>query len=45
MRLRTKPDLTQNDLARKAEVSYQTLLKVRNYAVNKPGDQAKMKIS
>jgi len=35
-RLRNKLDLTQDDLAKKADVKYTTLMKVESGTVNKP---------
>ena len=44
-RLRTKPGLSQDDLARKAELKYSTLAKIEGDFVKKPGVQMVAKIA
>jgi DNA-binding XRE family transcriptional regulator len=44
-KLRTKLDLTQDDLAKKADVKYTTLMKVESGTVNKPSVQTMAKIA
>jgi len=44
-RLRTKLDLTQDDLAKKADIKYTTLMKVESGTVNKPSVQTMAKIA
>ena len=44
-RLRTKLDLTQDDLAKKADIKYTTLMKVEGGTVNKPSVQTMAKIA
>jgi len=43
-RLRTKLGLTQDDLAKKADIKYTTLMKVESGVVNKPSVQTMAKI-
>jgi len=43
-KLRTKLGLTQDDLAKKADIKYTTLMKVESGAVNKPSVQTMAKI-
>ena len=43
-RLRTKQGLSQDDLARKAELKYSTLAKIEGDFVKKPGVQMVVKI-
>jgi len=44
-RLRNKLDLTQDDLAKKADIKYTTLMKVESGTVNKPSVQTMAKIA
>lgn len=44
-RLRTKQGLSQDDLARKAELKYSTLAKIEGDFVKKPGVQMVAKIA
>jgi transcriptional regulator with XRE-family HTH domain len=44
-KLRTKLGLTQDDLAKKADIKYTTLMKVESGAVNKPSVQTMAKIA
>ena len=44
-RLRTKQGISQDDLARKAELKYSTLAKIEGYFVTKPGVQMIAKIA
>jgi len=44
-KLHPKPGLTQNDLAKKADIKHTTLMKVESGAVNKPGVQMMTKIA
>jgi len=44
-RLRTKLDLTQDDLTKKADIKYTTLMKVESGTVNKPSVQTMAKIA
>ncbi len=44
-RLRAKLDLTQDDLAKKADIKYTTLMKVESGTVNKPSVQTMAKIA
>ena len=44
-KMRAKLDLTQDDLAKKADVKYTTLMKVESGAVNKPSVQTMAKIA
>ena len=44
-RLRTKQALSQDDLARKAELKYSTLAKIEGDFVKKPGVQMVVKIA
>ena len=44
-RLRTKLDLTQDDLTKKADIKYTTLMKVESGTVNKPRVQTMAKIA
>ncbi len=44
-RLRTKQGLSQDDLARKAELKYSTLAKIEGDFVKKPGVQLMAKIA
>lgn len=44
-RLKTKRDLSQDDLARKAELKYSTLAKIESDFVNKQGVQMVTKIT
>jgi len=44
-RLRAKLGLTQDDLAKKADVKYTTLMKVESGTVNKPSVQTMAKIA
>ena len=44
-RLRTKQGLSQDDLARKAELKYSTLAKIEGDFVTKPGVQMMAKIA
>jgi len=44
-KLRTKLDLTQDDLAKKADIKYTTLMKVESGTVNKPSVQTMAKIA
>ena len=44
-RLRTKLGLTQDDLSRKADIKYTTLMKVESGTVNKPSVQTMAKIA
>ena len=44
-RLRNKLGLTQDDLAKKADIKYTTLMKVESGAVNKPSVQTMAKIT
>ena len=44
-RLRAKLGLTQDDLAKKADIKYTTLMKVESGAVNKPSVQTMAKIA
>ena len=43
-RLRAKLGLTQDDLAKKADIKYTTLMKVESGTVNKPSVQTMAKI-
>jgi len=43
--MRAKLGLTQDDLAKKADVKYTTLMKVESGAVNKPSVQTMAKIA
>ena len=44
-RLRAKLDMTQDDLAKKADIKYTTLMKVESGTVNKPSVQTMAKIA
>jgi len=44
-KLRTKLGLTQDDLAKKADIKYTTLMKVKSGTVNKPSVQTMAKIA
>ena len=44
-RLRVKLGLTQDDLAKKADIKYTTLMKVESGTVNKPSVQTMAKIA
>ena len=44
-KLRTKLALTQDDLAKKADIKYTTLIKVESGTVNKPSVQTMAKIA
>jgi DNA-binding XRE family transcriptional regulator len=44
-RLRNKLDLTQDDLAKMADIKYTTLMKVESGTVNKPSVQTMAKIA
>ena len=44
-RLRAKLSLTQDDLAKKADIKYTTLMKVESGTVNKPSVQTMAKIA
>ncbi len=44
-KLRAKLGLTQDDLAKKANIKYTTLMKVESGAVNKPSVQTMAKIA
>ena len=44
-KIRAKLSLTQDDLAKKADVKYTTLMKVESGAVNKPSVQTMAKIA
>ncbi len=44
-RLRNKLGMTQDDLAKKADIKYTTLMKVESGAVNKPSVQTMAKIA
>ena len=44
-KMRTKLDLTQDDLAKKADIKYTTLMKVESGIVNKPSVQTMAKIA
>ena len=44
-KMRTKLGLTQDDLAKKADVKYTTLMKVESGSVNKPSVQTMAKIA
>ena len=44
-KLRAKLGLTQDDLAKKADVKYATLMKVESGAINKPSVQTMAKIA
>ena len=44
-RLRTKLDLTHDDLTKKADIKYTTLMKVESGTVNKPSVQTMAKIA
>jgi DNA-binding XRE family transcriptional regulator len=44
-KMRAKLGLTQDDLARKADVKYTTLVKIESGAVNKPSVQTMAKIA
>ena len=44
-KLRAKLGLTQDDLAKKADIKYTTLMKVESGAVNKPSVQTMAKIA
>jgi len=44
-KLRAKLDLTQDDLAKKADIKYTTLMKVESGTVNKPSVQTMAKIA
>ena len=44
-KLRAKRGLTQDDLAKKADIKYTTLMKVESGAVNKPSVQTMAKIA
>jgi len=44
-KLRTKLGLTQDDLAKKADIKYTTLMKVESGTVNKPSVQTMAKIA
>jgi len=44
-RLRNKLGITQDDLAKKADIKYTTLMKVESGAVNKPNVQTMAKIA
>jgi len=44
-KMRAKLGLTQDDLAKKADIKYTTLTKVENGAVNKPSVQTMAKIA
>ena len=43
--MRTKLGLTQDDLAKKADIKYTTLMKVESGTVNKPSVQTMAKIA
>jgi len=43
-KLRAKPGLTQDDLAKKADIKYTTLMKVESGAVNRPSVQTMAKM-
>ena len=43
--MRAKLDLTQDDLAKKADLKYTTLMKVESGTVNKPSVQTMAKIA
>jgi len=44
-KLRTKLGLTQDDLAKKADIKYSTLMKIESGTVNKPSVQTMAKIA
>ena len=44
-KMRAKLDLTQDDLAKKADLKYTTLMKVESGTVNKPSVQTMAKIA
>ena len=44
-KMRTKLGLTQDDLAKKADIEYTTLMKVEGGTVNKPSVQTMAKIA
>ena len=44
-RLRAKLGLTQDDLAKKADIKYTTLMKIESGTVNKPSVQTMAKIA
>ncbi len=44
-KMRTKLSLTQDDLAKKADIKYTTLMKVESGTVNKPSVQTMDKIA
>ncbi len=44
-RLRAKLGMTQDDLAKKADIKYTTLMKIESGAVNKPSVQTMAKIA
>lgn len=44
-KLRAKLGMTQDDLAKKADIKYTTLMKVESGTVNKPGVQTMAKIA
>lgn len=44
-KMRTKLGLTQDDLAKKADIKYTTLMKVESGTVNKPSGQTMDKIA
>ena len=44
-KIRTKLGLTQDDLSRKADIKYSTLMKVESGVVNKPSVQTMAKIA
>jgi len=44
-KMRTKLGLMQDDLAKKADIKYTTLMKVESGAVNKPSVQTMIKIA
>ena len=44
-RLRAKLGMTQDDLAKKADIKYTTLMKVESGSVNKPSVQTMAKIA
>ena len=44
-KMRTKLSLTQDDLAKKADIKYTTLMKVESGTVNKPSVQTMAKIA
>jgi transcriptional regulator with XRE-family HTH domain len=44
-RLRNKLGLTQDDLAKKADIKYTTLMKIESGTVNKPSVQTMAKIA